>query len=1121
MSHAPPVAHASSPSASAAPANSDAAPSALAEESWDLQSDASLLASFAGSFALDSPPSPPTTRPLLPGPIAAPVDATPLPSAFSASSPFSSAPTLGSQSSVPSPPACPFTFAPGHICSLACFSREGKSGFGDGNHNGVGASPPNAFTAAGPFGQTAVAAPAFSQFGFGQPQDTLKPGQQQSGFGTLPVAASSPDLFPPFPSATPLVGDPQPTALPPSFKWFVPGAASFPPSLVNPPSAFATSFSPLSFPNASNQTSQSPMTMMSHMHAMRSLAAVNQGLFGAGQIGAFAAGSTSSHLPSLSPPCAFTAPSFSNAASIWDPSAPQRLMFQPPSDLRASEKATLDVISATYCSGGSLFDLRRFLLSSDASSSTPVDPVDLCWLLSVPDFPVGATVLTLYLAETNRPEPSHSFADVLRMDDIVRKQLQKQSPMRFTPDRFSGASDPNSAARFQATLLTRVVSTGFRPARRAFALDVLRMLLTGPDWPENLLANPAAGFSDSWDSLVAEWSREPDLVPERAAANEEGAPEEAVGGEDRPSLCEQAAVLLVQHGLPLGLAWPSLIERGQPALLLRLLDAVSITQLVPAIRSYPADAWKGARDRRQTMSRLCMRIMIHCQQLLGAHGKEATTGTDASAGSARSALVLQSWIRSAASCIGSHPVVVCVRALEETGNQAQRNAPASVFGSAYSSSSSMLPAWRARVERAIQHLSLSDLTSVPFSQSLLVRLQSDGAEWVRQALLQRLHTLTRAPINDASARSGCDESPLSVLFPEASLSSTLSSLCDDVIITLMCSREYADRPAWESLLRMLLQFARDASIIEQLWPFNPDSTPTATQPHLRCSHPWALLTRDHTHYGQNDQNSLPVASLLHECGVTVGERGESFTQHVCAEGPWRTLRDWIRQYSQYSLTAGWLNDPVEVEHTPFSGEISDADAADAIDPPGLRAHCAIAPQVQNVPEEQEDGPPQPSSFKHQWLHARGACQRIMLHATRWLRSVGALRIRRALLPHLIPDLHSIVVDYLLAEPAEPKQCHPATTYCPQSMMMIGEFPTAAASTSPATAAAASTTSAVPPSAESFAALRDLLHGTESGSLSRAEIVASLYEVIALRKLEEEERAAEAIGKDEFKSIDLM
>ena len=611
---------------------------------------------------------------------------------------------------------------------------------------------------------------------------------------------------------------------------------------------------------------------------------------------------------------------------------------------------------------------------------------------------------------------------------------------------------------------------------------------------------------------------------------------------------EQATLLLVGHGVPIDSdAWTSVLHLGRPQFLFCLMEAAPVAQLLSGIRQYKDDAWQAARQSLGPLQRLCIRAVSHCQQLLGLGAKEPGAAASTSP-SAATVLAVQSWIRSAAACVASHPVLLCGQALAESESHAWRiaqNANGMWFSGFGSAPPPMLPSWRLRLERAFSQLSWDDLCSPTNSQkSLMVTLHSNSAEWIRPALMQRLHTLMQAASsNDGSASSASSSSPLSVLFDHPSLATALSTLCDDVIIVVMQAMDVPDRPVWDALLRTLLLFARDNSI--ELWPFNPQSAPTAALPHLRCSHPWALLTRDHSNNsGHACQFSLRVAALMHECGVTVGERGETFTQHLCAEGPTRNLRDWLRDYSQYSLTAGWLNDPVEAVNTPFSGEQPEA-PVDAPDPPGLRGQCSLCPRsqrMQDVPdndrdEDDEDGeeaeqeepdpdaPPRISSFKRQWLHARGACQRLMLHATTWLRSVGALRIRRALFPHLIPDLHSLVVDYLIADPADPAH---RIGLVIGSMVGQGSYANAgyyyqtfAGNWQPAAdeAASSSASRADPASADSFAALHTLLVGAESGSLSRAEIVASLYHLIGLRKLEEEERAAELVAKEAFRSME--
>ena len=278
--------------------------------------------------------------------------------------------------------------------------------------------------------------------------------------------------------------------------------AAFPPS--PPPSVFGVSAA-----SGSNQPPPS-MTLMSTMLQSNPGAFAGSGFGGAAPLNpAMLSASLASTAPMTSlagpwsqqPPLAFPG-SASFGSSNWGsfqpsdaspfPSLSGSVSFggqaawplKPPSNLSDAERVTFEIMSVVYLPAGDLFSrLLRYLLPSDASSSAA--PLDLCWLLPVPGFPslAGESLLTRYFDATTALQPPNPLAaEVLRVDEIVLQQLQKHAPVRFMEDGVQmTAVYASLVALRQSTLLNRVAFVGSVSARRAFALDLLRLMVAGPD----------------------------------------------------------------------------------------------------------------------------------------------------------------------------------------------------------------------------------------------------------------------------------------------------------------------------------------------------------------------------------------------------------------------------------------------------------------------------------------------------------------------------------------------------------------------------------------------------------------------------------------------------------------
>ena len=669
--------------------------------------------------------------------------------------------------------------------------------------------------------------------------------------------------------------------------------------------------------------------------------------------------------------------------------------------------------------------LLEAVLASSASSPpmASVEDTDLCWIVPVMGNPPHASLLDRYIDVTKAIDPANSrYSDWIRADGIVLAQLRRQQ----AKSRFGLRLPPGeTVASRQSTLLSNVTLAGVNPHRRPFALELLRILVAGPDWP---VGGMGKAFSDGLARVLSDWRTRPDpqITPSH---NTPAAAASSIDFEAQESLQNEAALLLVEHGVPLDSETVDMLLRtGQLAFLLRFLSRWSPARCVSFISSARLD---------QTVSQapqpyLYMRSMMHCQRILQTPSEASgqlepsQTAETLFPGSppVATVLALQSWLRAAASEVASHPAVVCADELLRE-----------VFH--------LDSTQRASLQSAVAHLCWPDLALLgDANRTLLATLYWSTPEWVSLALVERMHVL----MADAKGSSNSSSCPaLSVLYNDALLSSLLPTVIEAAILSLMTAPLDDHIPAFEELLRRLLRFARDREI--PLWPLN---LITVAPDDLRC-YPWALLTRTHlTSELFCRGRALPVARLLHECGVEsldvtrfhphcivrvvgsgggtsgehdrtagdfttagrdargrcvsmVGERGESWTHHLCAEGTLADLKQWLSCCPEFALTAGWLLEPAESFAAPRRAWVPGFPPVLTPNVPAQRLQQALHPRL--LREKQIAA----------WTRNRTACQRVMALANQWMRSVGACRVRRALLPHLIPDLHAIVIDYLMAE----------------------------------------------------------------------------------------------------------
>ena len=970
--------------ASASPAAATSEASSVAEP----QSVALLVASFAGLIAANAPQSQPApTSSPQPNPFAAAVSQSAAPSSFGllASTPLSpSASTVSSQHS--SSFAMPsFGFGAPSSASMQPMSNASTSfGFDSAQRSGFGAPlPTNAFTSSASFGQSSSSSTPQTSFA----QSTFGQPQQQ------PVQQSQQPGFEGFAFVAPSS----------SASSVAPRAGS---DLIFSPGTPAPA--PINFGPASQPASASPWTVFN----------------------AFAQ-------PLPSPPWQQPQGFGASAQSAF---APPMLTLSP------AEKRTHELVTQLDVrQGDPTTALLDALLVPRASPATPTAQADdgLCWVAPVAGRQSGDLLLQRYLNMSQAIEPSQErYADWMHADTVVLEQLRRQLPnLRFG---VRLAADDTAISR-QANLLTTVACAGSHPHRRRFALELMRIIVAGPDWYANA---DLALFDLALRHVLIGWSQRPDLQQPL---------------DSMPQMAEmrdQAALLLVEHGVPLSdQIISTLLLQGDHGSLFRFLSLWSADRFVVFVRQWMSGAYGSFVPARSPQMLFASRVMAYCQRAIDQkhNGAAASSPFDSASvpvPSADAVFAVQSWLRAAASVVASHPQLVCARLLHRSSS-----AP------------------RALLESAIAHLSWSDLMMLGRSD-LVAELYTNRTEWTRQAIIERTDKLMKTPAVDETGSSvdSCS-SVLSVLDDDAPLSSLVPPVVETVILSLMMNAEHRNsHSALEEMLRRILQFARDSAI--ELWPIKLDTD--AAQPNLRC-YPWAMLTRAHLCFISFSRSRLlPVARLLHECGVTVSDRGESFTHHLCAEGTVSDLKEWISGCPQFALPAGWLVDPADVFVPCVRGSL-----------PALRFQQAKDPRTMRGSEGAE------------WDHNRKACEAVMAHATQWMRSVGALKVRRALLPHLIPDLHGIVIDYLMAEQSAP-HVEPSAPAADGDASVAGS----AASSSSSSAASVSA-----PDPSLAAELQTLIVGVESRSLSPDSILPALYRLLALRRLEEEERAADIIGHD--------